>query len=454
MQKTLIVLVALVGFLSASSIFRTPITELRASTNSSINMTVNNGLYRAHVNYVWKSDKETDKNYLVALYSSQFLLPPADGVAACLNFAGNYDCGSYPNSCTPLSNPLPAPLPVAISSPYFEGTGTPVTTQIWVDYNSWILSNAVGAPAPAVTAFTCDNNGGKVGEEQFAGANGIVGLGIDGAAKNNFVNGTKNFWVSIGNNTANIKFQSNASTPDFYQKIWSARTDSNWGINVANGVKIGDYSNPAASRLIFDFNFKTNGFPKAIYDNIIIELNKIKGVKCPTDSNSDPKCTGTVKQADWKNLTLNIAADNQVSLNVFDLIQNSNSLEEKWTDFTLNIRALSKDLTSINHVTAATDAANTIILGANTMRRYIYIFSIADQSVTVYYSSFGDAIIKGLAAFLKWIIIAIVGSIIICCLCVCFCCGGTAWIVAKLGKKDKQDNYYQSSQTDPFVARK
>lgn len=442
MQKTFIVIVALFGLISANSFFRAPTTDFKAVSSRNFTIEAKEGAFL--VNADTAKDSQKDFFMLVALYSSQQILNGKTDSACGLT--GEYNCKDLGENCKIAD----APASKAISSPYLSGTGEEIKPVLIAENWSWKRADN----AAAIQTTKCDD--ANVNKDQFKNAAGVWGLGFEGDAKSNFVNETKNFWVSFPTATSlSITFSDKKDVTvasGVLEKRWSVKSNADWKVDAPKGVTLMDAKEETGVKVIFDVNADNTGFPKAIYDKIVATVAKKAGCEIKTDVLDSPSCDKKIKLADIGELKIVIDDKTSIILHARDIIDGYVIGTEEYA-VKLNIRALGSGLTGKNYITKAAEDEKTIIIGSKALRYYVTVFNVEESSVTAYYLNL-EAIVKAILGFIKWIIIAIVGSIIVCCLCICFCCGGTAWIVAKLGKKDKQDNYYQSSQTDPFVARK
>ena len=331
----------------------------------------------------------TDTNdfpMLLSLYSSGTFL-----VDKCLAFT-HYECSEF--SC---SSPDPATSPINL--PYLSANVASANAKVLIDQKYWSTNSAL--LVRDCTSQTTENFG--------SGAYGILGMGVDGTHKTNFMNSSLfSIYLEADLSKGELLFGFDSSKAQKTAPNLTLSADNNWFISGVNQLALGSAKINITANLLFDVNSKAIGLPLEIFNSLIASINGNKLMTCETDKTLMPTCQYSGEIQEIPNFI--IVIDNQSLSLPAQYFVKSNEGEE--SSITLYFKAIASSLTEESFVTA--DYENYIIIDRHVMAYYYTLFDATGKSgntINLFIADHQDHT-------LLYIILA--GSVIFVGLCFCF----------------------------------
>jgi len=344
----------------------------------------------------------------LGLYTSQTLLS-----SNCLGF-NKYDCQRYQCSVnTWIYN--------TIQYPYFTAAGPTASADAYLDYSHWNLEDY------AFFASSC--YGGGSSSYGANGMTGILGLGLNNQRQEN------NYYVSnpvfslylkpVTGNAGYLMFQKDLRFASSSQSIATWKTDKNWKGTVSGWIEVGSSSSTfmTSVSLVLDAAADTIGIPSSVYSTVIRAFT-YAGVYC-AGSNTRPTCSYGNYKSGLPKISIQLSYPSSgtfyIPPEVYVLNYSSYSNQTVISSFTLNIKALSSNLTLENYVTPAFD--NSIILSADVLSQYYIVFDGSNSyspSISLYNAS-NNPPTPGSIPWYGFAIGGVVLAALICACCRCCC---------------------------------
>lgn len=408
------ILPSIAGLLSSntnplSSLFKNrPILNAYATKSGTIPLQVQGSDILVFVDFSDDSDETSKFSYdttdsqpmQLALYTSTTLLS-----AGCFNYTP-YDCSN-----TSCSNDKDNST-ISINFPYFNAIGSRGSAQLYLDYSYFSLSSK------PLFASSCTSNNSFL---NGSGYYGMIGMGTQGSAMNNFKSYRPLFSIHIPVNStdATLVFKTDLSYAASDTPTTQLQGDSNWHVGGVTAIQMANYSYNISNSLIFDINADTPGFPLDIYNSIINGLQESLDMICTNDTYR-PTCTYLGNTPTFPTIFVQIG-NQSIPIVPAIYLDSDVSDQSDGSDITLLLKGLDSSLTGESYVVP--EYKNYIILDSNVMTYYYTVFdgSSDGNTITLYIANQGSDIM------LLYIIMACGGVMgISCFFCCCIaCCIGT-----------------------------
>jgi len=345
------------------------------------NVPINQTYFGFYVNADISDATDTDEDPIsipmqLALYTSSTLLAAKN--FECQEFY-TLDCDIY--SCIEYPN-----LTAGNEYPYFTAKGHLVSMHMYLEASAWNLN------INATYATDCHQGRSALG----TGTYGLIGLGVDDNAWNNFLNLYPIFSIYIDENvtTGTLYFGTNMDRATTENPIAVLPADSNWHISNVVSIEFGLANVSMNTKMIFDMNADSIGIPLAQYQDLLSAIsNNITGLTCPTDASSyyRPVCNYTegLNVSALPNLTIYIGNQKlDISPDVYIWVVRNTTNTTGRIQFSL--QALSSSLTGNNYISPIYN--KYVILDSYTMSYYYMVFdgvshSIGNNTIQMYYSN-------------------------------------------------------------------
>lgn len=330
----------------------------------------------------------------IGLYTSQTFLAAPN----CLRFTSynctEYSCKSYPDTET------------AIYSPYFTATGYYANASVYLDYKEWNLESN------ASIADSCEANT-ILPYGRFR--SGVIGMGIGSNSDKNFLV-AKKFSVTLAQDlqSGHLGFGPDLSQVGSTLNVANFTADENWRIKAPDcEIHIANWSFTVNTSIIFDLNMNAIGLPWDIFNQTIEYLSGSIPMNCSSDTNQ-PICFYSGNINALPNISF-IMKDQNLTISPAVYVQNISDPYVVSQTITLNLKALSPNLTDESYVTEM--YRNYIILDAHVMRGYFIVFDGTTSVPTI--GLYNGTSFKDDGFWIELLIGAIVFlSFVFCC---CFC---------------------------------
>ena len=392
MNKNLILILALVSLSSVFGLEKTNSTKLQGSTTGRV--TIYKDSYGFYVGGDFSYDYSANDRLgpysykmMLGLYTSNTLLS-----TRCINF-DYYDCRYW--DCNKRFQQY------SVDYPYFSAIGRYAGADLYLDYAYWDLK------ADAFLAESCNSNYEYYG--QFR--SGILGMGTEGDAWNNFVYYPK-FGIYLNKDLSGGKFLF-AQDTSYYNSSFAVTTmyaDKNWKVKLNGYIKVGYNNVPFTGKLIFDMHADAIGLPYATNTAILSYLETYSYVYCRWDTSYQPMCDYNGYISDLPDIVI-VNGTNQIPIPPQVYVVDGYR-KDYVSMITLNFKVIGSTYTKKNYVT--NDYNDAIILDSRFMSYYYTVFdsTYSIPTITLYFANHNS--MTGLQVLFLLIFVGIIIAVVCC----------------------------------------